>query len=103
MGFIKDYCFLISGVIIPLITFLLGRYRLKAKELVGIKQALLGITQAYLLNSCEEIRAQGWCSYETKQTLTNLYKGYHELGGDSFITTAYNSCMNLSDLPPETI
>ena len=101
MSIIKDYWFIISSVIIPIITYLIGRYKVKLKELDQIKQALLGITQSYLLKECALIRAQGWCSYEEKQTLTNLYLGYHGLGGDSFITVAYNDCMKLPDLGPK--
>lgn len=101
MEFLKEYWFLISSIIIPIATFLIGKYKAKAYDDTKIRNALFGICQAYLLDMCERIRLQGWCSYNTKQTLTNLYGGYHGLGGDQFITAMFNDCINLPDFPPE--
>lgn len=103
MEIIKEYWFLISGVIIPVATYLVGYYKNKVNkkesELDAMKLALLAIAQSILSDKCEQYRANGYCSYETKQTLTNLYNGYHALGGDSFITVMYKDCMKLPDIP----
>lgn len=99
---IKDYWFLISSIALPFVSYVVGKYVNKIKksetEKDAIKGALFVLTQSVLLDRCERYRSQGWCSYEAKQALQNLYREYHNLGGNSFITAMVDSCMKLPDM-----
>lgn len=49
--------------------------------------ALLTMQRNSLLHTCEEFLAKGYATLEQKETVAKQYNSYHELGGDSFITT----------------
>jgi hypothetical protein len=90
MGFIRDYWFLISGVVIPILSYVIGKYQTilkKQKEdMLLIKNGMCSLQRDALLKACEKYRARGFCPMEAKETLNEMYISYHALGGNSFIT-----------------
>lgn len=109
MELIKEYWFIISGVIFPIISYFVGKYKSKIKSqeirfkeheqnLTLLKEGMCALQRNYLLKACEDYRKRGWCSMEAKKTLTELYESYHKLGGNSFITSMVKS---VNQLPEE--
>lgn len=49
-------------------------------------QSLLTMQRNSLLRSCTEFISRGWATMEEKATISDQYRIYHELGGNSFVT-----------------
>lgn len=98
MEWVKDYWFLINGILLPLIGYMYGKYKYNKVEYKNTTDALKYLLQSTLYKSCEEYRKKGGCAYNAKQTLLNCYSVYHKLGGDSFITDMVNSCLDMPDI-----
>lgn len=90
LNFLSDYWFLISGVLIPIGTFFIGKYKSKNLKLTHditlLKKGMCAMQREILLKNCETYLTRGWCTFEEKESLNALYEAYHNLGGDSFIT-----------------
>lgn len=50
------------------------------------KQSLLTMQRNSLMRSCSEYISRGYATMEEKATISEQYKSYHDLGGNSFIT-----------------
>lgn len=50
------------------------------------KQSLLTMQRNSLMRSCSEYISRGYATMEEKATISDQYKSYHDLGGNSFIT-----------------
>lgn len=106
LSFLKEYWFLISGLLIPVLSYFIGKYKLKVKRLNIankkqdedidlIKSGLCAMLRQCLYNAFESYESRGYCPFEAKETLSELYKMYHLLGGNSFITAMYHKCLEL--------
>lgn len=60
-----------------------------------VRNALLTMQRKSLLDSCEDFIKRGFATLHEKETMTDQYKSYHELGGDQFITDLVNKVVDL--------
>lgn len=60
-----------------------------------VKSALLTMQRNSLLRSCEEFLDKGFATANEKQTISEQYTSYSELGGDSFISDLVAEVMRL--------
>ena len=60
-----------------------------------VQRALLTMQRNSLLRSCENFIKNGCASLEEKQTISEQYTSYSELGGDQFISDMVAIVMNL--------
>ena len=60
-----------------------------------VKSALLTMQRNSLLRSCEEFLRRGFATSNEKQTISEQYTSYSELGGDQFISDMVANVMKL--------
>jgi len=60
-----------------------------------VRSALLTMQRKSLLDSCEDFIKRGFATLYEKETITDQYNSYHELGGDQFITDLVNKVVDL--------
>lgn len=58
-------------------------------------KALLTMQRNSLLRSCKDFIGKGYATIEERETINSQYQSYHELGGDSFITSLVDKVMEL--------
>lgn len=58
-------------------------------------KALLTMQRNSLLRSCKDFISKGYATIEERETINSQYQSYHELGGDSFITSLVDRVMEL--------
>lgn len=89
MQYIKDYWFIISGVIIPVATYIVGTQKnklekYKKKEEVQNK-ALRNMLKSNLVNQYYAYKNIGKVPKFIKEAWYSMYESYVDLGGNSFI------------------
>lgn len=90
LNFIKEYWFIISGVLVPIATYYIGQFESKNKKIINdinlLKQGICALQRDTLLKLYKTCESRDWCSVEEKESINELYESYHSLGGNSFIT-----------------
>lgn len=60
-----------------------------------IKTAICSIQRQTILDACTKCLESGKASLEQKETISSMYKSYHDLGGNSFVTQIVEQVMKL--------
>lgn len=78
--------------------------RQELKEMVqtitAVNSGMVCILHNELRRANREYTTRGYCTYDEKEELTEMYETYAALGGNGTGAAAYKHCMELPEVPP---
>ena len=67
-------------------------------ENAAIRDGLRSLLRRQIIADCEDAMSEGYCPTTTKDTIQDMYKSYHALGGNGTVTKLVDQLMNLPTL-----
>ena len=99
----------ITAIITGLVSFVMGSvlsyFTSKGKRAIEREKAtsdgMRELLRSRLIEYHDKYTEKGFCPIYAKESATNSYKAYHNLGGNGVITKLYNDIMALPEEAPK--
>lgn len=79
------------------------KLKVERHDYESVKDGMLSLLRAELIRSGEKYIEQKWIPIYAKDAYENLYKAYHNLGGNGTMTQLYENVMKLPTSPPKNV
>ena len=68
------------------------------EENAAIREGVRSLLRRQIIADCEDALSEGYCPTTTKDTIQDMYKSYHALGGNGTVTKLVDQLMDLPTL-----
>ena len=77
---------------------LAGKVKKARDENAAIRGGLRSLLRRQIIADCEDALSEGYCPTTTKDTIQDMYRSYHALGGNGTVTKLVDQLMDLPTL-----
>ena len=71
------------------------------EENAAIRDGLRSLLRRQIIEDCEKSLTMGFCPITKKDTIQDMYRSYHALGGNGTVTKLVESIINVRTMPQE--
>lgn len=71
------------------------------EEQKALRDGMRSLLRRQIIADCEKAEQDGYCDTKTKDTIEDMYKAYHALGGNGVVAHLKANVMNLPTLKGE--
>lgn len=71
------------------------------EENAAIREGVRSLLRRQIIEDCEKSLSMGFCPVTKKDTIQDMYKSYHALGGNGTVTKLVESVVNLRTMPQQ--
>jgi len=86
---------LIAAGVIAYIKHLSAQIKKERAEQKALRDGMRSLLRRQLILDCEQSLLDNYCSTERKDTIDDMYKSYHALGGNGVVSHLLAQTMNL--------
>lgn len=77
-----------------------SRLRKEQEENQALRDGMRSLLRSQIEQDCERAFSDGYCGTRLRDTINDLYKSYHALGGNGTVTSMMDQVMQLPVLNP---
>lgn len=85
----------LSGVVGSFVTWFLTKKDKTTKEMEDLKLGVTAILRDKLMHNHGIYKADGYVTYQGKESFEKMYQAYHSLGGNGMINSLHDEVMQL--------
>lgn len=86
---------IIAAGLLAVVRSLSAKLKRQQAENTALRDGVRSLLRAQIVGECERVLGDGWCGLRLRDTISDLYSSYHQLGGNGTITSLYNQVMDL--------
>ena len=95
----------IFGIFIAVLTWLWRSVSAKLKqqqiENDALRNGMRSLLRSQIESDCERALKDGWCGARLRDSISDLYQSYHNLGGNGVVTSIVEQAMRLPAIKTE--
>lgn len=86
---------LVAAGLVAYIRVIAKQVKKEREEQRALRDGMRSLLRRQLIIDCEKALADGYCPMGTRDTIEDMYKSYHSLGGNSNVTHLKAQVMNI--------
>lgn len=86
-----------------LFAYLMSVIKKDKQEKKALRQGMRAILRDRIIQAYNHYLDKGYCPIYARENITNMYKAYHDLGGNGTITELYNKLMDMPTEPQREV
>ncbi len=87
---------LVAAGVIAYVRYLSRQIKREKAEQKALRDGMRSLLKRQIILDCEKAISEGYCPVATKETIEDMYKSYHALGGNGTVTELKTQMMQLS-------
>jgi hypothetical protein len=92
---------ILAAGLLALVRSLSGKVKRQQEENAALRDGVRSLLRAQIMSECERSLKDGWCGPRLRDTIGDLYKSYHALGGNGTVTDIVEQTRRLPAMQPE--
>lgn len=88
----------IAAGLIAYIRIIAKQVKKEREEQKALRDGMRSLLRRQIIMDCEHAIAEGYCPMARKDTIADMYKSYHALGGNGVVTGLKDQTMKLSSV-----